>query len=737
MDTHRLTGRIDRHLLLCAALAFIIAAPVFWYFIWQGGGTFVVRDDFNAQQIPFTVALHDALMDGGLSGFDWNVDLGSSTLLSFAFYELGSVFFWISMLFDAAAFPSVIGHIYILKYVVAALCAYLYLRRMVDDKGYALWGALLYAFSGFQAVNLMFYHFHDAVAFFPLLLLGLEIFMADRDKKGFLFFAFTVFVNCITNYFFFIQEVIFLAIYFLCRFAQKPFAETGKKILMCIVAGALGVGMASILFLPSVLYILQSPRAGVAVGLSELFGSLRDTLFIIRGLFFPGDTMHDNWALIPDNWRSVSCYLPLAGAAPTAAYMVKKRDRLSLLLGICMILSISPLLSSLFTLFTEVYMRWWYMSVLMMALASARAARHFSGKLLAMWAGVIGGITLVFAAVTVFIGPVFDEKAMAVSLALALAGLVCFAFSAKKKKLLIVLTMVFCAATTAFTLGRYRENATDPFVYRSDFDLARGMKGAPLDKQYRSDVNNANLLTMVADNAGMAGFISTRSSGITEFEELFDYFSTNNGIDKDGYPAFSELLGGRYQILFDPRDKEAVFSYEKDGRGIYVYDDGACPIGFAMDRYIYKSDLMNIEVEKRAKALMEAAVVPDGADLLGISRTVPGELNLEADTDDLAEELTKKAVSDFSRNGKGFTCSTDYSEDTWVYFSVPYDTGWDAFVDGERIGIVDSGGMMLLPVKAGNHRIEFKYCTPFFKHGVLLCLFSWICFGVIGVWRKK
>ena len=59
MDTHRLTGRIDRHLLLCAALAFIIAAPVFWYFIWQGGGTFVVRDDFNAQQGTHIVSVSE------------------------------------------------------------------------------------------------------------------------------------------------------------------------------------------------------------------------------------------------------------------------------------------------------------------------------------------------------------------------------------------------------------------------------------------------------------------------------------------------------------------------------------------------------------------------------------------------------------------------------------------------------------------------------------------------------
>ena len=52
------------------------------------------------------------------------------------------------------------------KYAAAAVCAYSYLKRFVGKK-YAALGAMLYAFSGFQSVNLIFHHFHDAVAFFP------------------------------------------------------------------------------------------------------------------------------------------------------------------------------------------------------------------------------------------------------------------------------------------------------------------------------------------------------------------------------------------------------------------------------------------------------------------------------------------------------------------------------------------------------------------------------------------
>ena len=93
---------LKRCTMLCALLALLTFLP----FIVQGRGIFSVASDFNDQQIPFTICLHNNLLDGGLDGWAWNVDLGSSTLQSFTFYELGSVFFWLSMLFPARPLPA-------------------------------------------------------------------------------------------------------------------------------------------------------------------------------------------------------------------------------------------------------------------------------------------------------------------------------------------------------------------------------------------------------------------------------------------------------------------------------------------------------------------------------------------------------------------------------------------------------------------------------------------------------
>jgi len=216
----------------CAAICAVTAFCSLIYFIVQGGGFFTVCDDFNAQQLPFTMSLHNSMIEA-FGGWTWNNDLGVSTIQAYSFYQMGSPFFYLSMLFPASAFPYAAGWIYMLKYVVAGVTAFLFLSRHVDNRNAAIAGALVYAFSGFQSVNLEFYHFHDVVALFPLMLLGLERMMDSRDDWQ--MFVFAVFINCITNYYFFVSEAIFLIIYFVIIYSDVKLAEFVKRGMRCFL----------------------------------------------------------------------------------------------------------------------------------------------------------------------------------------------------------------------------------------------------------------------------------------------------------------------------------------------------------------------------------------------------------------------------------------------------------------------------------------------------------------------
>ncbi len=81
-------------------------------------------------------------------------------------------------------------------------------------------------------------------------------------------------------------------------------------------------------------------------------------------------------------------------------------------------------------------------------------------------------------------------------------------------------------------------------------------------------------------------------------------------------------------------------------------------------------------------------------------------------------------MNDFELDDNGFRASTHYKNDSFVYFSVPYDEGWKASIDGDYCNIIQSGGMMLIEVPAGNHMIEFYYSTPGYRAGVIITVMS-------------
>lgn len=171
-----------RWLLLAFVLNFAIAAAALLPYMIRDGGLLLVAADFDAEQLSYNMLCNNAIKSGEVL-WNWRIDIGSDFVSSFSFYTLGSPFFWLSFLFPASAFPYLVGWIYMLKYAVAGLTSFAYFRRSASEKS-ALLGSVLYAFSGFSCINVVFYHFHDVIALFPLLMLGLDKRMQEGKKSS-------------------------------------------------------------------------------------------------------------------------------------------------------------------------------------------------------------------------------------------------------------------------------------------------------------------------------------------------------------------------------------------------------------------------------------------------------------------------------------------------------------------------------------------------------------------------
>lgn len=750
----------------CGLLCFLCAFACFAPFLFRDGGWFHVWSDFGWQQLPFGINLHNVLAEGNIGGWDWNYELGMSTVQAYSFYALGSPFYWLSLLFPAEWYPIVTGWTFLLKYTVAGMTAYCYIRRFVRRDPAAVAGALLYAFSGFQAANLMYYHFHDAVALFPLLLLGMERVLEDPRDRGMMVFA--VFINALNNYYFFVMEAVFAVIYFLFRFFADGAGDLGEpaaggrkerflRLLRlggnCLLCGIWGGAMAAVLLVPSFLYLMGSSRSHVSLQLTDLIRDSRWFLYILKGMLLPGDTLIDQFALYDSEFDSNITGIPMAGIGLALVFVWKHRRKhwLGGLLMLLIALCFTPFFSSVFLLFTECTGRWMYFLTLMIALGSAKvmeAEEEYPVRkgLLFYFLPVLGFCLLLrmrpYDSWTY--REIYNETRFLVFAGLGLGGIAVLLLLHRFRKLgtwwATGTVFLFCAVTTFITLNNYYHCTGDGV---SNNNLRTGMRLETHDDQYRYNLSN-NQFMLPGGGSGMTVFSSTISKGSREFDSLFGYYSVNHSLKKGSMRGLAELFAARYYLSGEePEPGAAVQIVDTPSGPWYVLEDRVCPIGFAVDRYILRENLLAIPEENRGAALLYAVVIdPEEEEKVsGLCRKTTGEdLPLAEDLSGIVTENTENAVREFERDSRGFRCVSAFDRERMVYFSVPDEGGWSAFVDGEKREILPSAGMMLLRVPAGRHEIRFEYVTPGYRAGLLvsgLAAAAFAAYLAIGLLKRR
>lgn len=728
----------DRFLYITFFLCALISGVVFGYYMIRSGGVFTLFSDFNLQQIPFATVVNKTIKSG--SQWSWSTDLGTSLIAGYSFYNLGSPFYWITLVFPYDSYPYLMGWLFILKYSFAGAAAYVYMTYFLNDKKWGVLAGVLYAFSGFQSFNIMFFHFHDVVALFPLLLIGLEEYIR-KDKKT--IFIFAVFINCITNYFFFVGEVVFVAMYYTARCLVlekeqiKPFVLKGLK---CVAYAAIGLAMSAVIILPSVLFVLGNYRT--TSGNPGLFYDRNQYLNILRAFIWPVDIQSAHATINSGEWNSISVYLPLWGSSLYISYMlneIKKKNRLAIFSLVLIVMSFVPLFNAAFYGFTEAtYKRWWYMLILLMALCSAKVMED-SKKYNIKCGIIINAIcTTAFIIIVYLLKLVLDVEIVKLNIivvgASTAAGLILGYISYTQKDLFyrmsIVLTACVACFTTFYTVHLYRDDEDD-LEYLRIYQAATKLE--EIDPQYRYNTNY-NIFSLVGDVGNMGDFSSTVSNSIAEFHGNLGIYRENMTPYAYDHEYNRILFGGRYNIV------------EANADGCMVTEsDDVCPIGYAVESYITEDELKKYASENGYDAgvrllLESVALKVEDIERNGVERILAhnDSYTLSEVLSDVAEKNQANKVDDFKHNNKGFSCKTNYNSDKVVYFTVPYDTGWTALINGAKVDIMSSNGLMCIKVPAGQQEIRFVYRTPgIVAGGVLTCLAVFIYIVLVICERRQ
>ena len=735
---------------LCALTAAIFFLP----FYLLDGGFFHYAGDFNSQQISFYRYMNGFVKGAGYpdsafagaprNTFSWATDLGSGVMNAYSFYLYGSPFFWLSVLLPQSWLPYMMVPLLVLKFGVAGGGAYLYLRRYVKSANYAVLGACLYALSGFAVYNVFFNHFVDVVALFPYLLWALDEAIYE-DRHG--LFAFWVAVNLLNNYFFFVGQVIFLCIYFVCKLTAKDFRLTGRKFGHLLWESVLGVAMGCLLLFPAVLSLLQNPRT---IDLSSGWGFLtyakvQQYLAILLSWILPPDSPYltSVWSEGVIKWTSMTAYLPLCSLAGAMAYWrSRKADSKKRIVAVCAVCALVPVLNSAFyALNSSYYARWYYMPTLILAAMTVNALEDPDIDLDAPARGIswIMLAALVFAVVPVrddttetwSFGVLKNPGQFFAVLGFGLLGLMLYRYlcgvwrqDSRFVQRMTAAVLVFACAFTMvhIGIGKFGQWHTDSDLVEQDTN-ALLLKNALPEGDYRIDTYKIHdNIGMWLDKSCLQYFGSTAAPSILSFYPGLGVKRDVRSEPEITNYALRGLLSVEYLITTpekresfeDEADEGWTYLADVDGYALY-HNDNYVPMGFTYDYYVTEATYEASIKTLRSNLLLRALVLEDedvakySSYLTELPDALLDDLHYDSYTQDCADRRAH-SCSVFQMNNAGFHAEITMDKPNLVFFSVPYDDGFTAYVNGEKTDIlrVDEGLMAVL-CPAGTSSIDFVY----------------------------
>jgi len=486
------------------------------------------------------------------------------------------------------------------------------------------------------------------------------------------------------------------------------------------------------------------------------------------------------------SWTSTACYLPVFGLTGAAVFLfAKKGERwlkaliLSLLVASCV-----PVLCGAFALFTNVsYTRWWYGLALLITLATLYALRDVPRR--RTWAIALGACAVLTLVLTV---PFLIPESMLAALPEQLASIVrnrrTGAYSSDAFRwlsigltllggsamLLVisnpmryarVLAIVCLTATLQYAgyiavgdsqlLSGGSEVGKGVYTLSEIAEPTLSSLALPEPEGY-SRIDYSPMLRnygLLRGQSSLTCFTSLRASVVGRFLSMagmgYDESTTITPTFKD--PALYALLsvGEYHQWAQDAAMGDAVpegfmYSHEENGASVYA-SAAAVPMGFLQTAYT-GTHHQRMAPDTMGTVMLSAVTLGDEEIAkLGdkLSRMQKLDVYTIPDWRESAERLRKNSCDAFAVTSDGFTAHIDAKEAGLLVFTIPYDKGFSATVDGEKTEVILCDvAFMGVWVEPGEHEIAFTYRTRGLRLGLAMSAVATVMLGAyIVLVRKK
>ncbi|MEQ1526912.1 MAG: YfhO family protein, partial [Gallionella sp.] len=592
---------------------------------------------------------------------------------------------------------------------------------------------------------------------------------------------------------------VFLFLYVVFRvFGDEAgnFKQFSKLLVSMALLGALGILISSVLSLPNLMQMLDSPRVSGEASYVNSLASLPmfelgsgSYLLTLLMRTFSSDLLGNGSAYT--GWRNYLeapmsyCGLVTLLLIPQLFTFLRARQRLvyGTILGIFIFAAIFPWFRRGFWLFQGDYFRDYslYTAVIFILFSVFALDRIIKGgkvHLMVLIGSLIVLLTLLYFpysqqhernddGLQFSIDSVIQSK---VTLFLILLTLILVLFSVKRLRqtmpvFLIVMVILELTILADHTVNQrdtltteelhkkigYNDysNEAITFIKQRDKDFFRLEKNYWSSPIKYSSFNDAKVQHYFGSSSyhsfnqiNYIKFLSTADVLNAKIEEQTRW---SPGVKRQ--PLLQLLTGVRY-LLFKGNWKTSLginyFSeIAKFGDVAVLQFQYALPMGVSYDTYITQSEFNQLDSNRKRIALLKGVMVSDAftpqipATMNALSRNdvAPNGYSLDEltlDTDKL--KANPLHITSFSNNH--IEGEITVASQQLLFFSIPFDVGWSAQINNQNVEMVMvDGGLSAVFVEPGKNVVELYYFPPFVKMGLLLTVLGVLIF--LGLLRRK
>lgn len=751
---------MKKHILLLTITVIVGAVPLFWLY-----GDYIFVSDFAAQQIPFIMETK-RMLSSGTPFWSWNTYLGNNFIGSFSFYTLTSPFVWINCLFPNEWIVKSLFLTLILKCICAFLASYVYFRKMQIGKETSCIGGLLYALSSYTITNLYYYHFFEPLIVFPLLLWSIERYLKNYRYSS-TSLVLLSFATAFINFYFSICSFIAAAVYAIFRLFSKETNLSIMRIVVGIFLVILGVLMDAAILFPSLIKVMDSSRTD-NLSFGESYSWLMILIERSRNLFMPQIIEGGTSLFRYTGYYSTGVCIPLFGMLPAMLYCVRNpKSWMTSLLMFYVFLYITPF-NSIFSLFTDsYYTRWGYALVLVIILLTLKQIESGKGTKVRFIFFYSCVAFLVFIAAIHRHGVERENEAVEIIFfcyaLLLLVNIVSLfiVYGRRQSNKTILFSIFFCSSLQMAIYFSLRTDLYSQYVWNkkkcveqkkystfgNDIDRFFDVENLPVN------IDNTEYRTLFIPSGPNLGMMTNRACDLSfhsvqNFETERLVLAADTGKHLVNCPhtcnqrSYYALTSVKDVYFFEGEDSTQLnvlnVSLRETTDRYQIFENlDYIPFGFTYDSYIPESriDSLNEIVPKEDVPLQLLAniAVPKEYETVFSNHLKQGELLASPDIDSLLNCRRKVCSSTFVGTSTGFTSEIDMPKDNFVFYSVPSEKGFTAYVDGNETPIYPVNlGLSSILVPKGKHRVEFYFIPRGFRIGLflsggsllLLCLIS-------------